>query len=341
MAERASGGVWQSSSVGARLMRGALVPASWGYAAVVAARNAAYDHGWLRAHQLALPAISVGNLTVGGTGKTPVSAYIAARLAERGMKPAIVMRGYGSDETLVHARLNPEVPVVIAADRVRGALDARTAGSDIVVLDDAFQHRRARRDADVVLLSAELAGPVRPLPAGPWREPLTSLARASLIVVTRKSASPVRARELYLHARRFAPAAGGAIVHLAADRLVAWGSGDVTELTTIRDRRVVAAAAVGDPRAFAAQLADAGARVELVARRDHHPYSAQDALALARRAEGDSMIVCTLKDAVKLGPLWPREAPPLWYLSQRVVVESGAADLDGILATLVALKHAN
>jgi tetraacyldisaccharide 4'-kinase len=341
MAERTGGGVWESSSIGARLIRGALIPASWGYAGVVAARNAAYDRGWLRAHQLALPAISVGNLTVGGTGKTPVSAYIAARLAERGMKPAIVMRGYGNDETLVHARLNPEVPVVVAADRVRGALDARLASRDIVVLDDAFQHRRARRDADVVLLAAELAGPVRPLPAGPWREPLTSLARASLIVVTRKSASPVRARELFLHVRRFAPAAGGAIVHLAADRLVAWGSGDVRELTAIRDQHVVAAAAVGDPRAFAAQLADAGARVELVARRDHHAYSAEDASALARRADGGAMIVCTLKDAVKLGPVWPREAPPLWYLSQRVVVESGSADLDGILATLVALKHAN
>jgi len=341
MPERIGGGVWESSSVAARLIRGALIPASWCYAGVVAARNAAYDRGWLRAHPLALPAISVGNLTVGGTGKTPVSAYIAARLAERGLKPAIVMRGYGNDETLVHARLNPSIPVVIAADRVRGALDARAAGRDIVVLDDAFQHRRARRDADVVLLAAELAGPVRPLPAGPWREPLASLARASLIVVTRKSASPVRARELFLHVRRFAPAAGGAIVHLAADRLVAWGSGDVMELTRIRDTRVVAAAAVGDPRSFAAQLSDAGARVELVARPDHHPYSPEDAAALARRAAGGGMIVCTLKDAVKLGPVWPREAPPLWYLSQRVVVESGAADLDGILATLVALKHAN
>jgi len=334
MPEGAINQVWTSSSLAARMARGALMPASWVYAAVVAARNAAYDNGWLRSHELALPAISVGNLSVGGTGKTPVSAFIAARLEERGFKPAIVMRGYGRDEALVHARLNPGVPVVIAADRVRGAAEARAIGRNVAVLDDAFQHRRAKRDVDVVLLAADLAGPVRPLPAGPWREPLTSLARASLIVVTRKSASPVRARELLAHARRFAPNTGGAIVHLAADRLVAWLSGEFLDLATLRGKTVLATAAIGDPRAFAAQLTEAGARVEIAAERDHHAYSAADAVGLARRAAAVDLVVCTLKDAVKLGPVWPHEAPPLWYLSQRVVVESGAAELDRILATL-------
>jgi tetraacyldisaccharide 4'-kinase len=103
---------------------------------------------------------------------------------------------------------------------------------------------------------------------------------------------------------------------------------------------VLAAAGIGDPRAFASQLAEAGARVDLAAERDHHAYSAADVGALTRRAEQCGMIVCTLKDAVKLGPAWPRAAPPLWYLSQRVVVESGTADLDGILATLGTQKPA-
>ncbi|MFI5231528.1 MAG: tetraacyldisaccharide 4'-kinase [Gemmatimonadales bacterium] len=333
--------VWESSSLTARIAREALRPAAWAYGGVVAARNAAYDHGWFRSAELALPSISVGNLTVGGTGKTPVAAHLAARLAERGLKPAIVMRGYGSDESLVHARLNPGIPVIIAADRVRGAMEARGAGRDVAVLDDAFQHRRARRNADVVLLSADLAGPVRSLPAGPWREPLASLARASLIVVTRKSASPVRARELLLHARRFAPAAGGAVIHLAADRLVNWATGEATALASVGGRRVLAAAGIGDPRAFASQLADAGAQVELVAERDHHAYTAADAAALAGRGEKIGMLVCTLKDAVKLGPVWPRAAPPLWYLSQRVVVEFGASDLDAILAMFSTPKPAN
>lgn len=338
MPERAITRIWESSSPAARAARAALRPASWGYAAVVAVRNAAYDAGWLRSHALALPSVSVGNLTVGGTGKTPVSAYIAARLVAHGLKPAVVMRGYGNDEALVHARLNPDVPVVIAADRVRGAMDARAMGCDVVVLDDAFQHRAAKRDADVVLLSADRAGPVRPLPAGPWREPLGSLARASLVVVTRKSASPVRARELLMHARRFAPQAGGAIVHLAARGLTAWRSGEDADVSVLRDKNVLAVAAIGDPRAFAAQVAEAGGRVNLVAERDHHAWSAQDAVRLGRRAAAADMVICTLKDAVKLGPVWPREAPPLWYLSQRVVVEFGAPDLDRMLATLPAEK---
>ena len=338
MAERPINRVWESSAPLARIARAALVPASLIYAAVVAMRNAAYDRRWMRAHELALPAVSIGNLTVGGTGKTPVAADIARRLAARGFAPAIVMRGYGSDEALVHARLNPDIPVIVGADRVRGVAAARAAGRTVAVLDDAFQHRRAKRNADIVLLAADVAGPVRPLPAGPWREPLESLSRASLIIVTRKHASPVRARVLLAHARRFAPIAGGAIVNLAADRLVAWLSGETVDTVTLRGKRVLAIAAIGNPGAFAAQLGEAGAAVELVAERDHHAYSAAEAGGLARRAAGADVVVCTLKDAVKLGPVWPREAPPLWYLSQRVVVESGEAELDRIFATLTGPK---
>ena len=326
--------IWESGALSARLMRGALRPASWVYSAAVAVRNAAYDGGLFRVHDLALPSISIGNLTVGGTGKTPLSAYVAARLERRGLKPAIVMRGYGDDESLVHARLNPGIPVVIAADRVAGVAEARARGCDVAVLDDAFQHRRARRDVDVVLLAADLAGPVRLLPAGPWREPLTSLKRASLIVVTRKSASPVRARELLAHVRRFAPEAAGIVVHLAANQLVPWMPGEARELDTLRSQSVLAVAAIGDARAFASQLEEQGARVELITERDHHAWSSADAAVLARRASGVDIVVCTLKDAVKLGPVWPREAPPLWYLSQRVVVEAGEDQLDRILAPL-------
>lgn len=338
MPESAIRRVWESSSAGARFARAALVPVSWAHAAAVAARNAAYDRGFLRSRQLALPSISVGNLTVGGTGKTPVSAFIAARLAELGARPAIVMRGYGDDEPMVHTRLNPAIPVIANPDRVRGAEEACAKGCSVVVLDDAFQHRRAKRDADIVLLAADRAGPVRSLPAGPWREPLTSLRRATMIIVTRKSASPVRARELLAQARLFAPDAATAIVSLAADRLVGCVSGESLELPTIRDKTVLAVAAIGDPRAFAAQLSESGARVELAAERDHHAYSAADATALAARAARADFAICTLKDAVKLAPLWPREAPPLWYLSQRVVVESGAAELDAILAKLAFAK---
>src|SRR5690242_15793153 len=97
-----------------------------------------YDTGVFASHDPAIPAVSVGNVTVGGTGKTPVAAWIATELVERGARPAIVLRGYGDDEPLVHARLNPNVPVIVAADRVAGIAQARDTGATIAVLDDAF-----------------------------------------------------------------------------------------------------------------------------------------------------------------------------------------------------------
>ena len=342
MREGAIERVWESPALSASLARLALTPLSWGYGAAVALRNAAYDAGVLRSRPLALPAISVGNLTVGGTGKTPVSAFIAARLAERGAKPAIVMRGYGDDEPLVHAKLNPAIPVVVAADRVFGAAQAHAAGSTVAVLDDAFQHRRAARDADIVLLAADLgrdSSPrVRLLPAGPWREPLSALRRASLIVVTRKSASRERADEILAQARTHAQGVPVAVVHLAADRLVSWTSGEALDSGSLHGKSVLAISAIGDPRAFSGQLAQMGANVTVVSKRDHHAYSAEDASDLAGRGAQVDFIVCTLKDAVKLGPLWPRKAPPLWYLSQRVIVESGADSLDRILTAVAGSK---
>jgi tetraacyldisaccharide 4'-kinase len=147
--------LWYGESVPARLARGALAPASLLYRGVIACRNRLYDTGRITSHPAPIPVISVGNLTVGGTGKTPFSAFLVKRLVPRGMTPAIVMRGYGDDEWLVHGRLNPGVLLYASPDRVAGIERAALAGADVVVLDDAFQHRRARRDLDIVLVSGD------------------------------------------------------------------------------------------------------------------------------------------------------------------------------------------
>ena len=338
MRERMTDQVWESGHPLARIARAVLAPPGWAFGSLVWCRNAAYDRGWLRQHALALPAIGVGNLTVGGTGKTPVSAWVASQLLELGATPAIVLRGYGGDELLVHARLNPRISVIADPDRVRAAERARAGGATVVVLDDGFQHRRARRDVDIVLLSADRFGPVRLLPAGPWREPLSSLARAGVVVVTRKSASRIRARELLSHALRFAPRASGASVHLAADELVACQTGESLRASVLADAEVLAISGIGTPRAFEAQLRAAGARVTSASFGDHHRFGAADAASLASRARGTTWVVCTLKDAVKLSAIWPREAPALWYLSQRVFVESGADVLQAVLARFAPRK---
>jgi tetraacyldisaccharide 4'-kinase len=328
--------VWESGGLAARSTRLLLLPLGWLFAFAVALRNRAYDRGWLAARSGGLPTIGVGNLTVGGTGKTPLAAWLVTRLRAAGARPALVTRGYGSDELLVHGRLNPDSPVIADADRVRGVMRARAEGATVAVLDDGFQHRRARREADIVLLSADRFGPVRPLPAGPWREPLVALSRATVVVVTRKTATRVRAREILQHALRFAPGAAGAIIQLAADSLVSAVDGTVLPLDSLSGTAVLAISAIGDARAFESQLRSAGASVASAAFPDHHAFSGSEVRALASRAAAFRFAVCTLKDLVKLGPMWPREAPPIWYLSQRVIVEAGAEALDDLVAEFAA-----
>ena len=333
--------VWYGDDLRAGMARAGLAPLASLFGGVTRVRSALYDRGLKRTHALALPAMSIGNLTVGGTGKTPVAAWMADRLLERGARPALVLRGFGGDEPRVHALLNPQVPVVASADRVAGALQARTLGADVVVLDDAFQHRRASRTVDLVLLAAERAhAPVRLLPAGPYREGLGALVRASAVLVTRKSACTDDADALVTAVATRFPELPTAVVHLAADALRSWSDfrAPAQPIGSLTGARVLAVSGIGDPRAFEAQLQQAGASVEAAAYPDHHAFTEADVARLIRRAEHVEWVVCTLKDAVKLGPLWPRQAPALWYVSQRVTVERGGSVLEGLLDRLLAAR---
>ena len=316
----------------------ALMPLSWVFAAAAGARNFLYDRGLRRAVDLGLPAVSVGNLSVGGTGKTPVSAWIAAELAARGAKPAILLRGYGADEPLVHTRLNPEVPVIVNADRVAGALAAREQGATVLVLDDAFQHRRAARDLDLVLIAAEQRAAHRLLPAGPLRESRGALRRAGLIIITRKSATLAEAEAAAATWSAFAGAPETVIVHLKGGDLHGATPARESErvlAAELKGKRALAISAIGAPAAFAAQLAAMGATVMPASFGDHHDFTGPDVQGLADRGAKVDLVICTLKDAVKLGPLWPRQAPPLWYLSQAVEVERGGEVLRSALARLL------
>ena len=288
----------------------------------------------------------------------------------RGAHPSIVMRGVGDDEWRVHGTLNPGIPVVVSPDRGVGAVVARTRGADCVVLDDAFQHRRAARVADLVLLSADQwNGAVRLLPAGPFREPLDSLRRAHVVVITVKAATVEQVNAVAAAVRAAAPGVAQAVVHLVPGPLrlaamlaqqrsgsagfpapsVSAGSersGPVRDLLThppewLLQRDIGVVSAIGDPAAFEAQLRVLGAVTQRVWRfPDHHRFTAAEATRIASAAVDWSGVVCTLKDAVKLSTCWPREAPPLWYLSQSVVVVRGAEALDGALARLLAARSA-
>ncbi len=321
----------------------ALAPLGWLFGAVTALRNLGYDTGLLRSHPLGLPTVSVGNLTVGGTGKTPVAAWVAQWFLVRGLRPAILLRGYGDDEPLVHARLTPGAIVIADPDRVRGAARAREAGAQVIVLDDGFQHRRARREVDLVLVAAEQGSAPRLLPAGPARERPAALRRAQGIIVTRKSAGPAAAAATLDALRGSAHGAAEAIIALApgellradADRALATMPQESVGLAALAGARVLAVSAIGAPAAFEAQLSALGARVSSAAFPDHHAFTPADVTSLTARAREADLVVCTLKDAVKLAPRWPRGGVALWYLSQAVTVERGAVALEALLDRLV------
>lgn len=328
--------IWYGSSATSCVMRAVLTPLSWVYASVIWARSLLYDHSVIASHASSIPVISVGNVSVGGTGKTPFSAYLVDRLTKAGHHPAIVMRGYGGDETRLHDRLNPGLTVIADRDRVAGIRTAATLGADVAVLDDAFQHRRAKRDLDIVLVSADRwSADIRQLPAGPLREPLTSLKRAELIVVTQKSVTDADASAV----SRAIGALRGVTAPVLVARmepaaLVSADTGATAALDSIRGERVLAIAGIGDPASFFGQLAQLGAAVTERRFRDHHDYTFDEVRQLSAESTGHKYVVTTGKDIVKLAPLWPAESVELWYLSQVVRLTEGAALADAALAKL-------
>jgi len=331
--------VWFGDDALARAARVVLAPSEALYRLAVGVRDTLFDAGVLASRDPVLPTLSVGNVTVGGTGKTPIAAWIASELLDRGVRPAIVLRGYGEDEPLVHARLNPAVPVIVSADRVAGIASAREAGATVAVLDDAFQHRQVSRAADVVLVSADRwPSSQHLLPAGPLREPLAALRRATIIVVTRKAAQDEEVNAVNEALAEVAARVPRTTVRLEAGELVgaanANGGRSTRLLSDLAGRTIRVLTAIGDPRAFIRQLQTLGGRVTADVYPDHHHFDDDEVKRFAQSVPADGLAICTLKDAVKLESRWPREAPTLWYVSQRVSVERGVGGVEHILDEL-------
>jgi tetraacyldisaccharide 4'-kinase len=317
-------------------MRTLLAPAEALYGALIATREKLYDWRILRVTEFSVPVLSIGNLSVGGTGKTPIAAWFATKFSEKGAAPAIVLRGYGGDEIIVHRRLNAGMPVIAVADRVRGIRKAIAEGANVVILDDAFQHRRAGRDADVLLVNADTwTGKPRLLPAGPWREPLRSARRATLAIITRKTADRSAVADVKRVLANAASHVPVAIVHIAPGELTSTATGQTLPLHTLRGADLTAIAAIAQPDAFFQQLTELGAVVRPFSFPDHHAFTRAEARALAAEAGNSDFVVCTLKDAVKLESLWPAEAGSLWYVSQRLRIEDGQEHIDRLLENLL------
>lgn len=279
------------------------------YTCAVRWRNRRYDTGRARVSRADVPIISVGNLTLGGTGKTPMVHWLARHLRQRGLRVAIVSRGYRArhgqqnDEALELAQWLPDVPHVQDADRV--AAVARTVaefGAQVVVLDDGFQHRRLARDVDIVLLDAlEPFGYEHVFPRGTLREPLEGLRRANVVCLSRADAVSADEREsVRRRVAHVAPRAVWCEVAHRASHLVD-AAGETQPLSLLDRRRVAAFCGIGNPAGFRHTLTTLGC--EVIAWRsfpDHHAYSAGDLPVLTQLAAGAELVVCTKKDLVKL-----------------------------------------
>lgn len=330
---------WRGRPSGAayRALSTLLAPAEGAYRVAISARAWAYDRGWLKSAAAPIPTLVIGNLTVGGTGKTPVTAWFADRLRRRGRVPAIVMRGYGGDEVKVHRMLNSAVPVHVSTDRVTGVRRASERGADIAVLDDAFQHRAIRADANVVLVAVEgFMDSPRLLPRGPWREPLQALDRATLVVITRKVASQEEAASVSQRLAELEPALPRAQAHIGLSGIARYdgASGEIGEPVGLDGFRcALAVAGVANPETVWAQLREAGASVDRCrAFADHHRYTQGEIAQITREAAGGPLVT-TLKDAVKLGQVLPAELE-MYVPLQQVIWESGEEEIECLLANL-------
>lgn len=302
--------LWASRAPSARLTRLALLPPSLFYRSIASLRARAYRARLLPIGIPPVPTVAVGNLTVGGSGKTPLSGWIAQYYADRGLRSAIVLRGYGGDEGDVHRRQRPHVSVIEDPDRLAAARAAVAGGAQVIVMDDAYQRLDVGRDLNIAVVSAESSQAVRwTLPAGPWREGWPALRRADLVVVTRKWASLDAALRTAQRVHEAAPRAKLAIAHLHLSGFQRLLSDTSVSLATLHGARVVVGAGIADPDAFARQCDALGADVRLVPFADHHRYRARDIRRLLHGRAVVDYVVVTEKDAVKLRHQWPANAP--------------------------------
>jgi tetraacyldisaccharide 4'-kinase len=293
------------------------------YAAAVRARTVAYGRGWLPVRRLEVAVVSVGNLTFGGTGKTPTTIALVRDLVRRGRRPAVLSRGYGrrsceplvvvgpepglgpeliGDEPLEMARRLPGVPIVVDADRVRGGRAAIGHRADTVILDDGFQHLRLARDLDLVVVDAgdPFGGGLLP-PRGRLREPLTAVKRASAVVVSKLSGDgDERLAAISARVAEMAPALpvfGACVVPRRVQVDNEWRAVDA-----LAGARVLAFAGIGRPQSFVELLEAAGA--EVVGHHffaDHHLYTDQEIDDICTRATAlGATPVTTAKDSVKI-----------------------------------------
>ena len=293
-----------------------LWPLSCLYGVIVRVRLYAYSTGLKTIYRAKVPVVSVGNLTVGGTGKTPMADFLAKWMLRHGIKAAIVSRGYGGeytdpvmrvmlegeqatkpancgDEPFLLARKNPSVPVFVARRRALGVEAAEEAGAELIILDDGFQHRAVHRDLDIVLLDSERPfGNGHMLPVGQLREPSSSLKRSHLLIMTRTL--PDRKSPLITDKPTL-------LSHHKISQSLSTLSGALLPMTDLVGKSCVAFAGIARPEDFFAALKENHLTLkEEIPLADHQVYDEALLSRLSKSCQGADVLITTEKDAVKL-----------------------------------------
>lgn len=324
--------------------RSGLRLASAVYAAAVSVRNVGFDRGWIPIHRADVPVVSIGNLTLGGTGKTPMVEWVCRWYRRRGLRVAILSRGYGqaeglNDEGRVLEENLPDVPHLQGPDRVALAgIATRELESELIVLDDGFQHRRLARDVDIVLLDAlEPFGLGYLSPRGLLREPIRSLRRAGVVVLSRADLVPASERAAIRAEaeHRAGPLHWAEARHAPLDLLDS--DGIASPIDRLSSQSIGAFCGIGNPEGFRRTLEPlCGELLDLRVFPDHHAYSAEDVGSLERWADGlgANLVLTTQKDLVKLRAGLLGSAP-LRALRIGLELVAGGDIMDDVLARLL------
>lgn len=316
------------------LIKAILFIASLVYYSAIRVWNFCYDANIFKIHSSGVRIISVGNITLGGTGKTPFVIFLAKLLNTRGASTGILIRGYGNDEWRMLRDKLRHIPVIKDRDRVRSAKEAKKLyNPSVLILDDGFQHRRLRRGLDILLVdAAEGFGNGQILPRGILREPLGSIRRADFVVLTKSDFGRANLDSIKL------TLAGlkikGTVLEAQYRPLdfLRLGASSPLGLDVVRGKRISALSAVANPEYFKYMLKNLGAELADIADYpDHHDYTLADLDSVRERAKNLSCeyIVITEKDTVKLNDIKAGERGlPILALRIELVITDGLEKLD-------------
>ncbi len=366
----------QKVGLGAALLRLLLGVAAGGYSIAVRLRNFSYSKGWLKTHRANAPVISIGNITTGGTGKTPLVIWICRFLQNKNVSCIILTRGYKAqgtsdegratrDEPAILIESCPEAKVIVNPDRVAGAAEAvNKFDAKTLVMDDGFQHRRLGRDLDIVTIDATRPfGYGKMLPAGLLREPLASLKRANAVVITRcdqtteakltqieeklQKVNPNMIIARSIHAAVYAKHPEPSVIPAKVGIQKKSETMDSClrrndSIKQLKDKKIFAFCGIGNPEAFLNTIKALGP--ELVGSKvynDHHHYT-DDCLAdICKQAANlkADLILTTQKDWTKITPLLPAKKDiPIAYLAIEIKFLAGQDKLTGLIENTLASK---